>query len=142
MLLFVFFLKKLRPTRSTRTFTLFPYTTLFRSPALPDAYRPQSHRWPDRPMNSSVFDPVRKHRQSAGVRHSGSRRILRWRRRRNARAAPSDSARTLARSRSEEHTSELQSLMRNSYAVFCLQKKNHNTHTHILSTQLHITHIH
>src|SRR3546814_5491759 len=37
--------------------------------------------------------------------------------------------------RSEEHTSELQSLMRISYAVFCLQKKNHNKHTH------NITHI-
>src|SRR3546814_9490880 len=79
----VFFLMIRRPPRSTRTDTLFPYTTLFRS--------------------------------------SISRR------------SPSSAARTSPRSsrakrrtprRSEEHTSELQSLMRISYAVFCLKKKN------------------
>src|SRR3546814_8938187 len=74
-----------RPPRSTRTDTLFPYTTLFRS------FR----------KSSSVSDRI-------GTRSdSVSRRM----------PAPS------ARARSEEHTSELQSLMRISYAVFCLKKK-------------------
>src|SRR3546814_6099454 len=73
-----------RPPRSTRTDTLFPYTTLFRS---------------------------------------AMRRSMRgWRRR------PPTSSRPRARcSRSEEHTSELQSLMRISYAVFCLKKKKTST---------------
>src|SRR3546814_3417671 len=74
---FVFFFMIRRPPRSTRTDTLFPYTTLFRS-------RTGRKRWkttPDTPY------------------------LSRW-------------------NRSEEHTYELQSLMRTSYAVFCLKKKN------------------
>src|SRR3546814_9255676 len=46
---------------------------------------------------------------------------------------------TIARVRSEEHTSELQSLMRNSYAVFCLKKKNTQNESHIQSRQAHKT---
>src|SRR3546814_2017102 len=76
-----------RPPRSTRTDTLFPYTTLFRSV------------WPKR------CDCVR-----ACSRDSRSRTLLKWPVR-----------------RSEEHTSELQSLMRISYAVFCLKKKNNKS---------------
>src|SRR3546814_4670332 len=93
-----------RPPRSTRTATLFPYTTLFRSPGAPACLRrrlggvvlprpgPAGHRLPLR----------------AGDLHPGQD--------------------------PEEHTSELQSLMRISYAVFCLKKKiyreikNDNTH--------------
>src|SRR3546814_16568086 len=88
ILLFIFFLMIRRPPRSTRTDTLFPHTTLFRSP--------------DRCRNDSA--PARP----------GAREI---------RGRASRRGRT-ARSRSEEHTSELQSLMRISYAVFCLKKKN------------------
>src|SRR3546814_4043839 len=98
---YVFFLMIRRPPRSTRTDTLFPYTTLFRSCLFcPDA-------------NIAAF---------AGARHGVG--------------APAYSlcgvSHTL--SRSEEHTSELQSLMRISYAVFCLKKKkknstNKNNHT-------------
>src|SRR3546814_1214473 len=73
-----------RPPRSTRTDTLFPYTTLFRSCAAVPA------------------DPC------AGTRRPPPRRQPR---------------RPGATARSEEHTSELQSLMRISYAVFCLKKK-------------------
>src|SRR6056297_3989346 len=74
-----FFLMIRRPPRSTRTDTLFPYTTLFRSLKV----GPQAGvRWPSVPLP-------------------------RW--------------------RSEEHTSELQSLRRISYAVFCLKKKKNNT---------------
>src|SRR3546814_4698040 len=81
-----FFLMIRRPPRSTRTDTLFPYTTLFRSPArLVDRllHRPEGNPGADRP-----------------VAFEGDWSI-----------------------RSEEHTSELQSLMRISYAVFCLKKK-------------------
>src|SRR3546814_3338142 len=81
---FFFFLMIRRPPRSTRTDTLFPYTTLFRShTALP--------RSPKVPLLSFRLP----HITAAEIR-----------------------------GRSEEHTSELQSLMRISYAVFCLKKKN------------------
>src|SRR3546814_4284258 len=97
-LLVVFFLMVRRPPRSTRTDTLFPYTTLFRSrrstpPALPKR-SPRSARW-SRPAPRPPPPPS-----------------------------------TDATSRSEEHTSELQSLMRNSYAVFCLKKNKENAKNH------------
>src|SRR3546814_4900549 len=97
-----------RPPRSTRTDTLFPYTTLFRSV-----------RW-------AAVAPIRGVRGSSLSRPSQPPRNLRipdvvLRRvglsRLHWRALRSD--------RSEEHTSELQSLMRISYAVFCLKKKKH-----------------
>src|SRR3546814_1019169 len=78
--LLIFFLMIRRPPRSTRTDTLFPYTTLFRSPG------------------------------GGGGDDAGARRQP-----------------VLLRGRSEEHTSELQSLMRISYAVFCLKKKKKYT---------------
>src|SRR3546814_6249030 len=86
----VFVLMIRRPPRSTRTDTLFPYTTLFRSAAL-----------------------------CAKPRAGG---CLRMAARGPLAQAPSSRAR-----RSEEHTSELQSLMRISYAVFCLKKKKNGT---------------
>src|SRR3546814_6005455 len=92
-----------RPPRSTRTDTLFPYTTLFRSYV---RHRLRRRRVP----RISQRDRV-EHRLQ--VEQSG---VLGQRRRKDPRAA-----RKLARS--EEHTSELQSLMRISYAVFCLKKK-------------------
>src|SRR3546814_20688382 len=82
---YFFFLMIRRPPRSTRTDTLFPYTTLFRSPRQP--HRSPLPRFPNAP--APRFPPRRQ-----------------------------------CRVRSEEHTSELQSLMRISYAVFCLKKKN------------------
>src|SRR3546814_3800963 len=90
-----------RPPRSTRTDTLFPYTTLFRS--------------------------------SATTAGAARRRPTTSTRRVSARFSTSPAASTPGRrTRSEEHTSELQSLMRISYAVFCLKKKkttvHHNTH--------------
>src|SRR3546814_5907841 len=109
-----------RPPRSTRTDTLFPYTTLFRSLRCLARFL---LRQPEDP------DP----QPGRGLRHAAPRpdpAALRHRRRRaNPRADP-----RRPRPRSEEHTSELQSLMRISYAVFCLKKKtthhislNHNT---------------
>src|SRR3546814_9877291 len=86
-----------RPPRSTRTDTLFPYTTLFRS-------HPDAEPW--RRLGRAVSLRRRRLRPHAHPRDQSL-----WR------ACPP---------RSEEHTSELQSLMRISYAVFCLKKKKHN----------------
>src|SRR3546814_3838618 len=92
-----------RPPRSTRTDTLFPYTTLFRSSA-------GSWPWASRGKSASGM----------GWRWTCRSMHL------VARATVSASSVMLMRERSEEHTSELQSLMRISYAVFCLKKKNKN----------------
>src|SRR3546814_5856799 len=93
MLVLFFFLMIRRPPRSTRTDTLFPYTTLFRS----------SGRKLPRAANPCSSDPHFVIPAKAGISL-----------------------------RSEEHTSELQSLMRISYAVFCLKNKISKTtqHTH------------
>src|SRR3546814_10636816 len=88
-----------RPPRSTLPDTLFPYPTLFRSPSA------------GRPAGFAAFPGEIQRR--AGVRGRRSESTA-------ARATP---APRRARGRSEEHTSELQSLMRISYAVFCLKKK-------------------
>src|SRR3546814_3326190 len=84
-----------RPPRSTRTDTLFPYTTLFRSAAVGLHQQLQFFGARDRIAfeDKMIDDDLPRVARSGGAR------------------------------RSEEHTSELQSLMRNSYAVFCLQKK-------------------
>src|SRR3546814_4654157 len=99
-----------RPPRSTRTDTLFPDTTLFRSPAA-------WVRHDENTANSAVREMRRWHR----VRTVGCAQWARARRGARSRDACYDRR---AASRSEEHTSELQSLMRISYAVFCLKKKN------------------
>src|SRR3546814_3386170 len=83
-----------RPPRSTRTDTLFPYTTLFRSAEAP-ASPSRGFRQPLLPR-ADRGAPCRRRYPACG---------------------------TPPAVRSEEHTSELQSLMRNSYAVFCLKKK-------------------
>src|SRR3546814_6858351 len=104
-----------RPPRSTRTDTLFPYTTLFRSVRL-DERRAHDARRRD------VRGDGRTPRASgAGVGESGVAVAPL----RDGRKRPEADI----RSRSEEHTSELQSLMRISYAVFCLKKKNKLEHT-------------
>src|SRR3546814_994288 len=90
-----------RPPRSTRTDTLFPYTTLFRSPQ-PERggeHRQQQHH---------RHDPAHRAGVAIVVEHAPV-------------GGPGEDAELHARS--EEHTSELQSLMRISYAVFCLKKK-------------------
>src|SRR3546814_8975133 len=96
-----------RPPRSTRTYTLFPYTPLFRSAASPFAARIlRASEFPDR-ANWRVWSVHRPPKQAPGMR-------------RDVPDAPGRNH----EARSEEHTSELQSLMRISYAVFCLKKKN------------------
>src|SRR3546814_5517998 len=106
-----FFLMIRRPPRSTRTDTLFPYTTLFRSNRL---------------------DLVGREQIDHGV---GIARLLPGELG-DGRPAPvgARAARPQPR-RSEEHTSELQSLMRISYAVFCLKKKKkHDTNIQAMMT--------
>src|SRR3546814_10589567 len=105
-----YFLRLRRPTRSTLTDTLFPYTTLFR----PHPRRPRGGfrrvRRGVRPVPHHSFG--REPRAGDADLHAPARRRLH-------RQAQHPAA---VRSRSEEHTSELQSLMRISYAVFCLKK--------------------
>src|SRR3546814_8954693 len=115
--------------RSTRTDTLLPYTTLFRSEAVGQQHG-RGHRGPGRgarawgvggggvplrlPPGDAAAAPV------AGQGRAG---------RAPARRDHDGDAAAARRGRSEEHTSELQSLMRISYAVFCLKKKKNTTHT-------------
>src|SRR3546814_1785442 len=110
-----------RPPRSTRTATLFPYTTLFRSRLLhPGARRPGSG--PRSRLDVPAL--VRAGAGAAGAQRDGGRHGLG---RRTALGAygPAQG------SRSEEHTSELQSLMRISYAVFCLKQKKTKIPSHV-----------
>src|SRR3546814_7402782 len=120
-----------RPPRSTRTDTLFPYTTLFRSRY--DRKRGAAYR---RLGARAGAD----RRPRAGLRRRRARRYVRDRRAgalcrdRIERGPRRLGARLSGRGlfwprapRSEEHTSELQSLMRISYAVFCLKKKKNRT---------------
>src|SRR3546814_1385309 len=97
-----------RPPRSTRTDTLFPYTTLFRSIQL----RRQAYLFSRvNRCRPPCCDQGRVIKDYLFVKHDCKTR------------------RPLAELRSEEHTSELQSLMRISYAVFCLKKKNEDITT-------------
>src|SRR3546814_3190267 len=113
-----------RPPRSTRTDTLFPYTTLFRSDAVraPQAHPEARPASPSRSERSPRRVPPRRHRQEPPQNGQAS-----------SDAGPGSCRLKLTKAavaRSEEHTSELQSLMRISYAVFCLKKKNtHNNYT-------------
>src|SRR3546814_3978495 len=102
--------------RSTRTDTLFPYTTLFRSESLsPPELDPRRMGH----CGQCAGDGVRQY-----GRHVGNRRRFHARPRdRRARLVRRMADQCAGRRRSEEHTSELQSLMRISYAVFCLKKK-------------------
>src|SRR3546814_5675001 len=96
-----FFLMIRRPPRSTRTDTLFPYTTLFRS-QIEAAGRPLAA------LSEDAYAIL----HSSGGAAGKLRQFI-----------------EIDASRSEEHTSELQSLMRNSYAVFCLKKKKQKPET-------------
>src|SRR3546814_9443595 len=111
------------PPRSTRTDTLFPYTTLFRSRPAAGARRR------DEPVRAALRvagGPPRR-RISGQQLERGGRAYART----LGRVAGDDGDSRRPAQRSEEHTSELQSLMRISYAVFCLKKKKTHTHTYI-----------
>src|SRR3546814_6613764 len=104
-----------RPPRSTRTDTLFPYTTLFRSLRRRTVGAVGRGRLRHRRR-------ARRHPRLHGLvrrRLCGPRVVAHL----EGRRAADPAERTALSARSEEHTSELQSLMRISYAVFCLKKK-------------------
>src|SRR3546814_1595292 len=104
----MFFLMIRRPPRSTRTDTLFPYTTLFRS--VRENFRKQRKASVREIINTSITQNI-----SRTIITHGSTQMM-----------------VLSMFfRSEEHTSELQSLMRISYAVFCLKKKKISLNQHI-----------
>src|SRR3546814_10141338 len=102
-----------RPPSATRTDTLFPYTTLFRSPAR---------------LGGAAWPAVRPEMVEEGGPGPRSRAL------RSGRQELSPSFRMVSiiscPPRSEEHTSELQSLMRISYAVFCLKKQKTQISVH------------
>src|SRR3546814_2566145 len=110
-LAFFFCLMIRRPPRSTRTDTLFPYTTLFRS-VLPVILAGEFVAIAAGGVIGAARDPG----AAGGVGFLGIVGIV-------ALDADRDADRVVRELRSEEHTSELQSLMRISYAVFCLKKK-------------------
>src|SRR3546814_2023265 len=136
---FFFFLMILRPPRSTRTDTLFPYTTLFRSRCYAARHRgapcrPRVRRDCPRRLNpwrkTSVLQSAGRLACYGSCRQRNETAKLRV----TLPAFPPVSKgkhqgemRCAMKSRSEENTSELQSLMRTSYAVFCLKTKT-NTH--------------
>src|SRR3546814_8987132 len=115
-----------RPPRATRTDTLFPYTTLFRSPrvTMRTAYvlsAPEKRQ----PMKGNVM----KHKMTEADIAAQIAQLVDMP---DTDIDTADIPEAPIENRSEEHTSELQSLMRNSYAVFCLKKQknkytNHNT---------------
>src|SRR3546814_4638870 len=106
----LFFLLIRRPPRSTRTDTLFPYTTLFRS-----GFQPA--------QSGELIEQEEDGPRRFGDRAGHVRERLRSQRRGFDDKIVVETIRR-CRDRSEEHTSELQSLMRISYAVFCLKKNN------------------
>src|SRR3546814_3487193 len=108
-----------RPPRSTRTYTLFPYTTLFRS--VRQGRRRQSAQRTGRAGEGivrliSVIPAFAGMTCLAGIAGHTPDGVCFW----------------IGKRRSEEHTSELQSLMRISYAVFCLKKKHTENHQKII----------
>src|SRR3546814_9682248 len=119
-----------RPPSSTRTYTLIPYTTLFRS----------VQHW----VGNDAFHQLRiflRFAQAAGMWHLRAKAVLRSLRQAQQHWRQEDTGRyghnpylVLGEIRSEEHTSELQSLMRNSYAVFCLKKKKQQKNIHKTKT--------
>src|SRR3546814_6182271 len=105
-----------RPPRSTRTDTLFPYTTLFRSGRQRDTAEERSE---EVVVGRHVLGPPHQGGPAGPV---------------HLVAGPDVDVVEGRRERSEEHTSELQSLMRISYAVFCLKKKKQTINKNYSST--------
>src|SRR3546814_1402219 len=108
-----------RPPRTTRTYTLFPYTTLFRSLLVNRIHFHFQH-------SQEGPGPVRARLPACRERRHGHELLRRPLARRDHCGG--------GKPRSEEHTSELQSLMRISYAVFCLKKKKIDIATNIQTT--------
>src|SRR3546814_5708184 len=120
MCFFLFFLMIRRPPRSTRTDTLFPYTTLFRSSSRSGG-RAAAPKTPMPPAFDTATTTSRQCEKASSGNSMSSRVQM-------------GDCMTV---RSEEHTSELQSLMRISYAVFCLKKKRQYINTPHISCKQH-----
>src|SRR3546814_1473849 len=130
-----------RPPRSTRTDTLFPYTTLFRSA---EAIEQAAGVGLDLVEVSPNADPpvckfldVGKFKYEAQKKANAARKTQRTQEIKEIKMRPNIDDHDFdvkMKKRSEEHTSELQSLMRNSYAVFCLKKKTTHKHTTVSRT--------
>src|SRR3546814_9218127 len=124
-----------RPPRSTRTDTLFPYTTLFRSLAQDAAEQEvvedeETTALRDRLAASSLTPERQELLFNLGLFHKREAKPAQWTVFDSAARDEEELVDDLdALARSEEHTSELQSLMRISYAVFCLKKKNRSKTT-------------
>src|SRR3546814_7316638 len=118
-----------RPPRSTRTDTLLPYTTLFRSLEFSCRCWQAARTLPGPPTFLAPEEVMSK--GSAIQSRSRSGELV-------------DSSKPPRRTprRSEEHTYDLQSLMRISYAVYCLKKKHPNTHPQYKTPMHHYTHKH
>src|SRR3546814_10859138 len=119
-----------RPPRSTRTDTLFPYTTLFRSVFPENRAAGQRALLAERVEGDLDWVELEHRHRPDGNAGAGNAGKVGKQPQRGGRAAGEQHRRQHAEPeghRSEEHTSELQSLMRISYAVFCLNKKNQRT---------------
>src|SRR3546814_6109545 len=133
------------PPRSTRTATLLPSTTLFRSRGrrIAGGRNAQDNETALRPRHLAIADgegigfaaagSERTRRGFAGEARNAAQIVLDRRYADRPVAGPLDPS-ALARGRSEEHTSELHSLMRISYSVFCLKKTSGHTFIHCLNS--------
>src|SRR3546814_8351640 len=125
-----------RPPRSTRTDTLFPYTTLFRSSPASRRKGRRKGRALRCPRGGRIAPAQalggwkRRLQQLSGLAHQHTA----WAR--LSTGANDGNHRAFGNHRSEEHTSELQSLMRISYAVFCLKKQKQSTQTDYIKHEL------
>src|SRR3546814_2389392 len=121
-----------RPPRSTRTDTLFPYTTLFRSVTKELSSDAYEGRAPGTPGEEKTVAYIIKKYEEAGLKPGNNGEwtqdvpLVEI-------TAKNATPLTFTGGRSEEHTSELQSLMRISYAVFCLKKKKTDNKHHSLT---------
>src|SRR3546814_10466049 len=114
-----------RPPRATRTDTRFPYTTLFRSRTVGLGHHVAEGQPGQRHDHGAAHEAEQ---QAEGTVEGAEAALLD--------AVGQDARQHGEQHRSEEHTSELQSLMRISYAVFCLKtKKNHKRQTHTTTIQ-------
>src|SRR3546814_14182336 len=113
----------LRHPRSTRTYTRFPYTTLLRS--IPETFPADLfNAGPPDDTERRIVEIEASLRELLSQYTEKHPDVVTLRRQMASLLAKQEAARKEIAERSEEHTSELQSLMRISYAVFCLKKKN------------------
>src|SRR3546814_3047521 len=123
-----FFVMSRRPPISTRTDTLFPYTTLFRSRRV---------RHPRMGVLVQQQAPAGADREHPSGRSRGALLCaIQWARHGGVTYTKQPPAKPGRFMRSEEHTSELQSQMSSSNAVICLKKKNKHNSTHYRNTEL------